>query len=139
VRAAARRYAHGTDVPVSKTRGEIEALLTRHGAHQILSGIDNQARTGFVGFTLHGRQYRIPLLARRDNNRNPEQVDREQWRALLLVVKAKLEFIASGLSTPEREFLAHVVLPGGETVGDAIEPRLREAYETGQVRGLLPA
>ncbi len=134
----ARRYAEGTDVPVSKTRGEIEALLTKHRCAQILSGIDRESRSGFVGFTLQGRQYRVPLLARRINNRNPDQVEREQWRSLLLVMKAKLEFIASGHSTVEQEFLANTVLPSGSTVGAELAPRLAEVYETGQVRALLP-
>lgn len=134
----ARRYAEGTDVSVAKTRGEIEALLVRHGAAQILSGIDHERRSGFIGFTLRGRQYRIPLLARSAGNRNPDQVERERWRCLLLVIKAKLEFIASGLTTAETEFMAHVVLPNGKTVSDELIPRLAEVYETGQVRALLP-
>jgi hypothetical protein len=134
----ARRYAQGTDVPTSKTRGEIEALLLRHGAAQILSGFDRASRGGFVGFTLHGRQYRIPIVRREDRNRDAEQVEREQWRALLLLVKAKLEFVAGGLSTVESEFLAHVVLPNGSTVGDELAPRLEQAYATGTVPLLLP-
>lgn len=133
-----RRYAEGTDVPVSKTRGEIEALLTKHGAGQILSGIDRERRSGFVGFTLEKRQFRIPLLARDDRNRNPDQVERERWRALLLLVKAKLEYIAAGLTTAEFEFLAYIVLPGGSTVGAELAPRLAEVYQTGEVRALLP-
>jgi hypothetical protein len=135
----ARRYAHGTDVPCSKTRGEIESLLVKHGAAQFLSGFDHQKHTGFVGFTLHGRQYRIPLLPRQDNHRDREQVSREQWRALLLLCKAKLEFVASGLATVENEFLAHLVLPNGNTVGAEIAPRIAEAYAGGQVTNLLPA
>lgn len=135
----ARRYALGTDVDVSKTRGEIEALLNRHGASQTMGGRDGKTRTGFVGFTMGGRQYRIPLLARPAGNRKPEQVEREQWRALLLVIRAKLEFISAGMTTAETEFLAHVVLPNGSTVGDELAPRLAEAYATGQVRGLLSA
>jgi hypothetical protein len=132
-----RRFAHGTDVPVAKTRGEIEGLLRKHGAAQILSGIDHEQRSGFVGFTLRGRQFRIPLLARRDVNRNADQVEREQWRALLLVVKAKLEFIAAGLATVEGEFLAHLVLPSGRTVATEIEPHIIEAYESGRMPPLL--
>lgn len=134
-----RRFAHGTDVPCSKTRGEIEALLVKHGAGQILSGIDTARRTGFVGFTLQGRQYRIPLLPRKDNHRDEEQVAREQWRALLLIIKAKLEFVSAGLATTEQEFLAHLVLPNGNTVGQEIAPRIAEAYAGGQITNLLPA
>lgn len=133
-----RRYAQGTDVPVSKTRGEIEGLLTKHGAAQILSGIDHAARSGFVGFTLHGRQYRIPLLSRPDKNRDRDQVEREQWRSLLLLIKGKLEFIAAGHALAESEFLAHLVLPSGRTVHAELAPRLAAAYESGQMLPLLP-
>lgn len=136
--ARARRYAHGTDVPVAKSRYELEALLRKHGADQILSGVDHQRRTGFVGFTLDGRQYRIHVPARDTGGRNPDQVEREQWRALVLVVKAKLEFIAAELSTAESEFLAHLVLPNGSTVGTEIRPHLVQAYATGQMPALLP-
>jgi hypothetical protein len=134
----ARRYAQGTDVSVSKSRGEIEALLIKHGAAQILSGYDQPSRSGFVGFTLAKRQYRIPLLARGDRNRDPDQVERERWRALLLVIKAQLEFVAAGIASAESMFLAHLVLPGGETVGAYVAPRLAAAYESGQMPPLLP-
>ncbi len=78
-------------------------------------------------------------MQRQDRKRDAEQIEREQWRALLLLVKAKLEFVAGGLSTAEREFLAHVVLPNGSTVGDELAPHLAEAYASGTVPLLLPA
>jgi hypothetical protein len=53
-------------------------------------------------------------------------------------VKAKLETIAEGASTIEREFLADIMLGDGSTVHDTIGARIAEAYLTGEVRPLLP-
>jgi hypothetical protein len=49
-----------------------------------------------------------------------EQVTRQRWRALALVIKAKLEAVTSGISTFEAEFLANTMLPDGRTVGDVV-------------------
>ncbi len=40
-----------------------------------------------------------------------EQACRQRWRALALVVTAKLEAVAAGISDFEEEFVAHVLLP----------------------------
>lgn len=60
---------------------------------------------------------------------------RQRWRVLVLVLKAKLEAVASGISTLEAEFLANVVMHDGRTIGQAILPRMNEAVESGR---LLP-
>jgi hypothetical protein len=60
---------------------------------------------------------------------------RQRWRALVLVLKAKLEAVASGISTLESEFLSGIVLPNGMTIGQAMLPRLSEAVASGR---LLP-
>jgi hypothetical protein len=60
---------------------------------------------------------------------------RQRWRALVLVIKAKLEAVASGISTLEQEFLANVVMANGQTIGQAILPRLSEAVSSGRLLG----
>ena len=45
-----------------------------------------------------------------------EQGKRSRWRALYLVVKAKLEAVSSGIVSMEDEFLAQTVMNDGETV-----------------------
>ena len=77
--------------------------------------------------------------------RSPEQVDaaweqacRARWRALYLIIKAKLEAIESGISTVEHEFLSDVVVPNGQTVGAFMAPQLEAAYTTGRMPALLP-
>lgn len=54
------------------------------------------------------------------------------------MIKAKLEAVESGISTFDTEFLGHLVLPNGQTVADAVVPRVVEAYETGAMPALLP-
>jgi hypothetical protein len=60
-----------------------------------------------------------------------DQATRSAWRALLLVIKAKLEAVETGITTFEDEFLAHLVLPNGQTVGEWAIPMIAEAYENG--------
>ncbi|EGF96798.1 hypothetical protein BDIM_06060 [Brevundimonas diminuta ATCC 11568] len=62
-----------------------------------------------------------------------EQAGRQRWRALALVIKAKLEAVAAGITTIEDEFLAHTVLPDGSTVGQFMKPQLAIAYEQGSM------
>ncbi len=59
-----------------------------------------------------------------------DQACRQQWQALLLVVKAKLEAVAAGISTLEAEFLANIVLPDNNTAGEWMIPQIEQAYRT---------
>lgn len=54
-----------------------------------------------------------------------EKATRQRWRALALVIKAKLEAVASGITEFEQEFLAHIVLPDGRTVRGTVARRRR--------------
>jgi len=146
-------YAQGTHVPVEKSQVEIQTTLRKHGATQLMVGADDEKGLSFVGFTLDARQYRIMLKRRelprqlpRSSSRRRVSVDemraqleREQWRSLLLVVKAKLEIVARGDATVEQEFLAYLVLPDGSTVAQYLAPQIAEAYETGRMPPLLPS
>jgi hypothetical protein len=148
------RYAAGTEVGADRSRAEIERTLSRYGARQFMYGWDE--RRAVLGFVAADRQVRfvLPLPDRDDPefNETPtgrrrtgsaastayEQAIRQRWRALALVIKAKLEAVESGIVGFEQEFLAHLVLPDGSTVGDLVVPRVAEAYETGQTPTLLP-
>jgi hypothetical protein len=138
MRAKPRRFAEGTAVDVTKSRMEVEQLLAKHGAAQVLIGSDSVTRQGFVGFTLEGRQYRMLVPARDAKKGHEQQVDRERWRALVLILKAKLEVVASEMVTVEQEFLAYMVLPNGKTVGVEVAPMLSAAYDGGSMPNLLP-
>ena len=132
------KYAASTDVSSDRHRAEIEKTKTRYGAQQFMYGWDEPS--AIVGFIINGRQVKFALpLPDRDSTeftRTPtgraraatqvreayEQAVRQRWRALALVIKAKLEAVESGIVTFDAEFLAHIVLPNGRTVVDEIGP-----------------
>ena len=66
------------------------------------------------------------------------QEERRRWRALVLVIKSKLEAVASGIVTFDEEFMAHIVLPDGQTIGQAMLPQIEAAYDAGTMPPLLP-
>lgn len=146
------RYASSTDVDVGRSRNEIERVLARYGAEQFMFGWNE--RSSVVEFIDHGRRVRFllplpPLVefrvttrgrARKDAaaQRAREQAIRQRWRALLLVIKAKLEAVDAGITTFESEFLAHLVLPNGQTVGQWAAPQLASVYDSGAMPPMLP-
>ena len=143
-------YAQGTAVLVEKSQVEIQSTLRKHGASQLLVGQDDARGLSMVGFTMASRQYRIVFRrreppkqsgyrSRQSKQTSAEQLEREQWRALLLVLKAKLEIVARGDATVEQEFLAYLLLPEGQTVGEWLAPQIEQAYESGRMPPLLPS
>lgn len=152
------KFAASTDVPVEKSRAEIEGLIIRYGATS--TAFMNGPEHSVVLFEANNRRimFRLPLPSRQQkdiaNYRHSsgrwlprtadaaakawEQACRQRWRALALVIKAKLEAVESGITTFEDEFLAHTVMPDGQTVAHHIKPRIAQAYESGQMLPLLP-
>ena len=147
-------YAATTSVSTEQSRAEIERTLQRWGADQFMYGWDGDRAV--IGFRASGRQIKfvIDLPDRNDREfthhsrsrrtadaalKAWEQACRQRWRALALVIKAKLEAVESGISEFESEFLAHIVLPNGSTVGDWVAPQIDVAYTTGQMPSMLPA
>ena len=63
---------------------------------------------------------------------------RRRWRVMVLVLKAQLEAIASGVLTVEDQFLNYVELPDNSTVGEQVRGTVAEAYRTGTVPPMLP-
>ena len=51
--------------------------------------------------------------------------------------KAKLEAVETGITEFEDEFLAHIVLPNGQTMGEFAKPQIAHAYDTGDMPPLL--
>lgn len=126
-----RRFAETTKVPIGQTQNEIKARLRAAGADQlaVFEGADKSA----VAFRLAGRFYRIdvPIAA---EAKDAGQEERRAWRLLGLLMKSKLEAVREGATTVEREFLADLVLPDGQTVSQWAAPQLQVAYE----RGAMP-
>jgi hypothetical protein len=151
------RYAAKTEVPVVRTKMEIEELVARYGAGQFMSYTSGDLAS--IGFSMEDRQVRFDLKLPDSKEkrfhiymrgsvpyeRDPaqalklwEQECRSLWRALLLVVKAKLEAVEIGISTFEREFMANIVMPGGQLLHEHVSPRIAHIYSTGEDIPLLP-
>lgn len=125
------RYAQRTKVPVAKSRTDIEATLKRYGADGFLTG--EADGVAMVAFRMRGRHIKFTLDAP-----DKPQEERQRWRALLLAIKSKLESVESGIEMFEDAFMAQIVLPDGQTVGQVMRPRIVTAYETGDMPPLLP-
>lgn len=134
-----RRYAERTSVPVSQTRAEIEKLLNRHGATGF--GYGATAGNAMLMFEMKSRRLRfivpMPVAKRAADESRVAAEQRRRWRALLLVLKAKLEAVASLIVTFDEEFLAHIVIDGNSTVGDKLVPTLDDTLKVGHLPPLL--
>jgi hypothetical protein len=152
-------YATTTEVPVERSKAQIEALLMKYGAQGYHTGW--QAATpddpgwDAVEFMWKGKviRFRVPRpsplkadgkslqpwatdrygwkLADAKLQKAIEQQNRSRWRVLFLVIKAKLEAVEAGVSIFEDEFLSFIVTNSGRTVGEILLPRLAA---TGQLQ-----
>ena len=70
-----------------------------------------------------------------------DQAVRQRWRALFLVIKAKLEAVESEIVLFEDEFLPHFILPGGMTVAEKIrnDPQFSALLLEGGNQALITA
>lgn len=148
-------YAENTSVSVEKSRIELDRMLAGAGATSRGVGSDDAAGVAWVVFRLSDRHVKLslPLPKLEQFKRAPirsrvtwtserqreawEQACRSSWRALVLLVKAKLEAIHRGISTVEREFLADVYLSDGRTVHEALVTELQRMYVSGKMPALL--
>jgi len=149
------RYAENTSVAAEKSRMEIESTLRRYGADEFAYMTNKTQAT--VAFIAEGRRVKFVLAMpdptsrefthtpERRNARSPQQAEaaweqatRQRWRALALVIKAKLEAVEAGITEFQDEFLAHIMLPDGSTVGERMVAHLDELY-AGQPLALMPA
>lgn len=144
------RYATNTSVSSESSRMEIERTIRRYGADAF--GYGQQRGAAMIEFLLKGRRVRF-VLALPDYNAKEfthtpsrgtrrssaaheeayEQAVRQRWRALNIVIKAKLEAVEVGIVEFDHEFLAHIVMPNGQTVGDAAVANIERMYELGEV------
>lgn len=156
------RFASNTSVPVERSQAELQRLVRQHGASTVAT---MQTETGAaVAFQVGAYRVRLELdvpttkhfldAAKQDKaprgwlswdekrrlhwaREQVEQVERQRWRALLLVTKAKFELIAEGASSIEREFMADLLLPNGQRVEQWLVPQLKD-NEGKRMPPLLP-
>lgn len=147
-------YAEGTEVTPERSQQEIAHVIRRYGADGFVSGW--QGNRAMIEFIADGRRVRFVLTLPDDptayattaggrsrntaGQRNALEAEiRRRWRALALVIKAKLEVVQSGITTFETEFMANIIMPDGRTVAEHVAPAIRESYDRGHVSGQLLA
>ena len=148
------RYAESTEVSSDRSRAEIDRTLARYGATSFMYG--RSETNAMIVFEMKGRRVKfvLPLPDRnskefthtpnRGTRRSQSQIEaayeqavRQRWRALALVIKAKLEAVETGITEFEDEFMAHIVLPNGQTVGQWMKPQIATAYNNKTMPPLL--
>lgn len=147
------KYAQNTQVSSERSKIEIERTLTRYGAKAFIYGWEEDRAV--IMFRMYERQikFEIPMPDKKSpdicqtptgKKRTAAQIEaefgrsvRQKWRALLLIIKAKLEAVVSGVCIFEEEFLAHIVLPTGATIGQFMIPQIEQIYQSGAMPKLL--
>ncbi len=146
-------YASGTEVPVDRSKTEIEKILGRYNATAFMYATSGKGAA--IAFEAKGRRVRmmVPIPDKKQFEvsdggrvRTEQQVQnaydqehRRRWRALALTVKAKFEATQSGIATFEEEFLPYIMLPGkkNQTVAEWLLPQVEQAYMTGRMPDML--
>lgn len=134
------RYAKKTTVSSQKSRMDIEKLLTRYKAKDTLYGtIGSDA---WIVFKMRDRSIKIVLAlppdlpegATRAQEKARDQVVRQKWRIMHLIINARLEAVESGVETFEQAWLPYFLMVDKEgrskTVGEIMGPQLQKALDT---------
>lgn len=145
------RYATGTTVPIDRTIQEITTTLKRYGASRMAYLEDQDAI--HIAFSMHGRNVRFSILrpALSDVRNTPTGRQRSldasmaaqetefmrRGRAVLLMIKARLEAIENGIETMDQAFMAYILLPSGEPIGAHLAPQIEAAYQSDETPRLL--
>jgi hypothetical protein len=136
-------FARETRVPVQQTQIEIQRMLDKAKAKQYGTAVDYDQQTARVQFRLHERVIRFTVALPDPNRFRGERfakAERQKWRALMLVIKAKLESVESSIETFEEAFLANIVMPNDQTVAEIVIRQVAESYQTGRMpKALNPA
>jgi hypothetical protein len=116
-------YAERTQVPVERSKTEIEKLVKKYGAKGFAVGWHgDRAQLSFIA---HERHIRFTILM------PPQaQEQRSRWRTLLLLVRAKLEAVNAKVVTFEEAFVGDIVMPQtGKTVWETAREGIALAYK----------
>ena len=140
-------YAKDTEVPFERSISEIVGLVRKAGADEIgqMEGRDRFTLQFILDDRLVRFRVTFPTADEIEQLRGPRQdaarVDaqwrRQRARALLLVIKAKLESVASGVETFEEAFLSNVVMTDDRTVYERISGPIAAEYEDRKPTQLL--
>lgn len=131
------KYAKNTTVSIEKSKGELERVLIKYGAKRFATGWDD--KSAVIMFTMNdkGLKFTIPIPSKDDipqlnsyGRKRPENViyqdyekaQRQVWRAVVLIIKAKLESVESGICFFEQEFLPYFITADGQTIAERLLP-----------------
>lgn len=145
-------YAEGTSVPIEKSMSEIVALIKKAGAQRV--GQVEEPESIAVQFFMRDRMLRfrvrltqpseIPERMGNGQHRTAGQRreragqrSKQRVRALLLVIKAKLESVESEVETFEEAFLANVVMSDGATLYERVREPIAVEYQAGKPHPML--
>ncbi len=126
-----RRYAEGTKVSIASSRAEIMHILAVHGVEKQATAVGPEGDQ--IIFELQNKSFRLsirkPTLTEirkmypnaYDERTKLDGEHRRRWRANVMLLKAKLEFIDGGDTTLEREMMPYMITEGGQTFGELLE------------------
>lgn len=137
------KYAEGTQVPVSRSREEIERTLERFGATAQMWMRDDEVGAVTVAFKRDGKMYKFslrlpPLSAFKETPSHKwirtaaaakaaqDTETRRCFRSLANYLKAMLDAIDTGIIVAEEALLPYLMLPGGHTVYEQAQRQLRD-------------
>lgn len=120
-------YATRTTVSVDKTKAQIEKLVEQYEAEQFYSGW--AGANAVVGFRMCDRivKFILPLPDKKtETAARYEKICKVRWRALRLVLKAKLEAVEIGISDLRRNFWAMCSSETGKRWRKPLSPRSKK-------------
>lgn len=128
------RYAKKSEVPVTKTRMEIEQLLEKWGCSKVGILADHETDDVEVQFmwrkddALFAARFAVNLAPDEayTTQRQQQMEQRGKMRALLYFLRSAFAAVDVGIIEPEQVFLPWLVTGTGETVSQALLPRMRE-------------
>lgn len=144
-----------TTIAATKTAGEMQTMLAKHGAAQV-SVVYNQGEPNGIAFTIATqfgpRDFRLPanaegveemilrqVKARQVPNRylGAAQANRVAWRILKDWIAAQLAIIEAGMVTLDEAMLPYMLTPNGQTITQnyRLSASARAAIEAGPVGG----
>ena len=132
---------YSTTIDPLKTAGEIEYMLVRHGAHQVLKEYKDEELTS-ISFVIKKGPYDIPVMLtakidrclavlqrEKSKSRNStikatrEQAYKVGWRIMKDWVEAQMAIIDIDMVTLEEVFLPYIRTPDGRTLYQQIEEK----------------
>lgn len=141
-----RKYAADTSVPVGRSQDQLRQLVLDRGASGWALGEDEGR--AIIQFRLAGRvlRFRIHLMQKPSDLEakrgvKPHRVDakeeRRLWRSLYMAVKAKLVIAEDGIEAFDEVFLANIVTPEGDTIGERLAAQIPAMLSEGKPIALL--